>query len=191
MLQRVEVSVFKCALKCEHWKKLNCQLKGKTLPGSPWEKVSGPNLPPAVGKWVCETGRRASSLSSSDTWSNTNQRSDIEPVTFTQTGVGYVNVLWVFCVFHQTTLQIVHSHFINDDQITSKNHFSLQFNRKNWKRTESHWNDLLSIGKLCFCYLEGGFRCVCTHSSWVHAEGFSMRCPSFSSLKSSSTGTPG
>lgn len=33
--------------------------------------------------------------------------------------------------------------------------------------------------------------CVRTHRSCVQAEGFSMRCPSFSSLKSSSTGTPG
>lgn len=30
-----------------------------------------------------------------------------------------------------------------------------------------------------------------SHSSWVHVEGRSMRWPSFSSLKSSSTGTPG
>lgn len=30
-----------------------------------------------------------------------------------------------------------------------------------------------------------------TYNSWVEAGGFSMRCPSFSSLNSSSTGTPG
>lgn len=30
-----------------------------------------------------------------------------------------------------------------------------------------------------------------SYSSWVHVEGRSMRWPSFSSLKSSSTGTPG
>lgn len=30
-----------------------------------------------------------------------------------------------------------------------------------------------------------------THSSWVHVEGRSIRWPSFSSLNSSSTGTPG
>lgn len=41
-----------------------------TLPGSPSETECGLNLPPAVGKWVCEMGRRASSLSSSGTWWN-------------------------------------------------------------------------------------------------------------------------
>lgn len=35
------------------------------------------------------------------------------------------------------------------------------------------------------------FFCVCTHSSSVQAAGLSIRCPSFSSLNSSSTGMPG